>query len=120
MCNTAVERAALDPGAARYVDAYLDRLTNAFRHALSNGQQSGHLDPGADLDELAAFFTMALIGVVACIRAKAPPEQIRAACRVATSMLDGHPAAHRSAQREVALSAPHSWFSARRRSRRDR
>ena len=95
MCNTAVERAALDPGAARYVDAYLDRLTNAFRHALSNGQQSGHLDPGADLDELAAFFTMALIGVVACIRAKAPPEQIRAACRVATSVLGGHPAAHR-------------------------
>ncbi len=90
MCNTAVERAALDAGAGRYVDAYLDRLTNAFRHALSNGQQSNQLDPSADLDELAAFFTMALIGVVACIRAKAPPQQVRAACRVATSILDTH------------------------------
>ena len=40
MCNTAVERAALDPGARRYVDAYLARLTNAFRHSLNNGQQS--------------------------------------------------------------------------------
>ena len=88
MCNTAVERAALDPGARRYVDAYLARLTNAFRHSLNNGQQSGHLDPDADLDELAAFFTMALIGVVACIRAESQPEQVRAACRVAISMLD--------------------------------
>jgi TetR/AcrR family transcriptional repressor of nem operon len=88
MCNTAVERAALDPGAGRYVAAYLDRLTRAFRHALNNGQQSGQLDSHADLDELAAFFTMALIGVVACIRAEASPEQVRAACRVATSVLD--------------------------------
>ena len=90
MCNTAVERAALDAGAGRYVAAYLDRLTNAFRHALSNGQQSNQLDPNADLDELAAFFTMALIGVVACIRAKAPPEQVRASCRIATSILHAH------------------------------
>ncbi len=88
MCNTAVERAALDPGARRYVDAYLARLTNAFRHSLNNGQQSGQLDPDADLDELAAFFTMALIGVVACIRAESEPAQVRAACRVATRMLD--------------------------------
>jgi TetR/AcrR family transcriptional repressor of nem operon len=88
MCNTAVERAALDPGAGRHVAAYLDRLTTAFHHALHNGQQSGQLDSTANLDELAAFFTMALIGVVACIRAEAPPEQVQAACRVATSTLD--------------------------------
>ncbi len=87
MCNTAVERAALDPGAERYVAAYLDRLTKAFRHALSNGQQSGQLDPIVDLDDLAAFLTMALIGVVACIRAKAAPDQVRASCRVAMSVI---------------------------------
>jgi len=90
MCNTAVERAALDAGAGRYVAAYLDRLTNAFHHALSNGQQSNQLDSSADLDELAAFFTTALIGVVASIRAKAQPDRVRAACRVATSILDTH------------------------------
>ena len=44
----------------------------------------------ADLDELAAFFTTALIGVAACIRAEAPPEQVQTACKVATSMLDAH------------------------------
>ena len=88
MCNTAVERAALDPGARRHVDAYLDRLTRAFRHALTNAQRAGDLDPVVDLDELAPFFTMALVGVAAITRAEAAPELVHAACRVATSVLD--------------------------------
>ena len=50
--------------------------------------ESGEVDADADLDELAAFFTTALLGVAACIRAEAPPEQIHAAARVATSVLD--------------------------------
>ena len=90
MCNTAVERGPLDPGAGRYVAAYLERLTRAFRHALTNAQQSGDVAEEADLDELAAFFTTALIGVAACIRAEAPSEQVHAATRVAASMLDAH------------------------------
>ena len=95
MCNTAVERGALDPASGRYVAAYLDRLTRAFRTALENGRLAGDVDPEVDLDEMAAFFTTALIGVAACIRAEAPPDQVHAACRVATSTLDAHrPAAH--------------------------
>ena len=90
MCNTAVERGALDPASGQYVAAYLDRITRAFRHALDNAERSGEIDQTADLDELAAFFTTALIGVAACIRAKAPPEQVHAACRMATSILDMH------------------------------
>ncbi len=90
MCNTAVERSALDPGSKRHVTAYLERLAQAFRHALSNAQRSGEIERDADLDELAAFFTTALIGVAACIRAEAPPAQVRAACRVTTSILDEH------------------------------
>jgi TetR/AcrR family transcriptional repressor of nem operon len=88
LCNTAVERAALDPGARRHVDAYLDRLTQAFRHALTNAQRAGDLDPAVDLDELASFFAMALVGVAAIIRAEAAPELVRAACRIATGVLD--------------------------------
>ncbi len=87
LCNTAVERAALDPASAGHVDAYFERLTGAFHHALANGQRSGELDPTADLDELASFLTTALIGVAASIRAQAPPEQVRAACRVTLSVL---------------------------------
>lgn len=90
LCNTAVERAALDPGSKRYVAAYLERITSAFRHTLSNAQRSGEIDANADLDELAAFFTTALIGVAACLRAEAPPKQVQAACNVATSVLDAH------------------------------
>jgi TetR/AcrR family transcriptional repressor of nem operon len=90
MCNTAVERGALDPASGRHVAAYLDRITRAFRNALENGRRSGEIGETADLDELAAFFTTALIGVAACIRAEAPPEQVNAACRVATSVLDSH------------------------------
>ena len=96
MCNTAVERAALDPASGRHVAAYMDRITRAFRNALENARCAGDLDDIADLDELAAFFTTALIGVAASIRAEAPPEQVHAACRVATSILDAHkPAAQR-------------------------
>ena len=90
LCNTAVERGALDEGARRHVSAYLERLTAAFRHALDNGRAAGEIDPSADLDELAAFFTMSLIGVAALIRAEAPPAEVRAACRVATGMLESH------------------------------
>ena len=90
MCNTAVERGALDPGSGRYVAAYQERLTRAFRHALDNARRAGEIDQTADLDELAAFFTTSLIGIATCIRAEAPPEQVHAASRVATSVLDAH------------------------------
>ncbi|NNC91107.1 MAG: TetR/AcrR family transcriptional regulator [Acidimicrobiia bacterium] len=91
MCNTAVERGALDPGSARHVAAYLNRLTRAFHHALENAQRSGAIGPDADLDELAAFFAMALVGVAACIRAEASPAEVHAACKVATSILGQRP-----------------------------
>ena len=88
LCNTAVERAALDPASGRFVADYFDRLNRAFRNALENGRASGDIDEAADLDDLSAYFTMALIGVAASIRAEAPSAHVHAACRVATSMLD--------------------------------
>jgi hypothetical protein len=96
MCNTAVERGALDPASGKYVAAYLDRLDRAFGNALRNGQRSGDIDQAADLDELAAFFTTVLIGIAACIRAEAPSQQLQAASRVATRMLDAQVPAPRS------------------------
>ncbi|MEM7337804.1 MAG: TetR/AcrR family transcriptional regulator [Actinomycetota bacterium] len=89
LCNTAVERAALDPEIEPYVSAYLDRLTTAFRDALESGVSAGDLAASADLDSLAAYFTAAMIGVIACTRAKAQPAAIQAACAVATTVLDG-------------------------------
>ena len=95
MCNTAVERGALDPGSGRYVDAYLERLTLAFQHALSNAQQGGEIDPTVDLDELAGFLTTALIGMAASVRAKAPPAQLWAAYKVVTGVVNALPAPER-------------------------
>jgi TetR/AcrR family transcriptional repressor of nem operon len=88
LCNTAVERGTLDPGAQRHVADYLERLTTAFRQALENGRRAGQIGDHVDLDQLASYFTTALIGVAACIRAAAPPAQVKAACTVATSILD--------------------------------
>ena len=89
MCNTAVERGALDPASGRFTTAYLGRISNAFRNALENAVRSGEIDKEADIDDLAAFFTTALIGVAAYIRAEAPPEQLHAAANVPMTVLDG-------------------------------
>ena len=88
MANTAVERAALDPGSARFVDAYLERLTVGFRRALETARKRGSVRAGADLDDLAAFFAMSVIGISALLRAKATPDQIHAASRGVLRVLD--------------------------------
>lgn len=85
MCNTAVERGALDPGLQRFVDAYLARLTRAFRGALD---RAGEGNPASELDELSRFLTTALIGIAASVRAQAPSEQVWSAYRVVASMLE--------------------------------
>jgi TetR/AcrR family transcriptional repressor of nem operon len=88
MANTAVERAALDPGSARYVDAYLVRLEGGFRRALENARVDGTLCEAVDPDAMAAFLAMSVVGISALIRAKAPPEMIHSASQTVTSMLE--------------------------------
>lgn len=88
MANTAVERAALDPGSAKFVDAYLERLTRGFRNALENAQGDGDVGPTANLDDLAAHFVNSVVGISALLRAKATPELMYAASRGATSVID--------------------------------
>ena len=87
MANTAVERAALDPGSAKFVDAYIERLGKAFRRALETALREGEIDPDANLDDLAAHFVNSVVGISALLRAKATPAQMYAAGRGATSML---------------------------------
>ena len=90
MCNTAVE-GALDPGSGRFVAAYLERITQSFRHALSNAQQGGEIDQTVDLDEMAGFLTTVLIGMATSIRAEAPPHQLWTAYKVVTRVIDALP-----------------------------
>ena len=89
MCNTAAERGALDPRTGRFVAEYLERINQAFRQALQNGQESGEINNEVDLDEMAGFLTTALIGVAASVRAEAPPAQVWASYHVISTMLDG-------------------------------
>lgn len=88
MANTAVERAALDPSSAKFVDAYLERLSRGFSNALENARVDGVIDEGENLDDLAAHFVNSVVGISALLRAKASPEQMYAAGRGATSMLN--------------------------------
>ncbi|MGR3813015.1 MAG: TetR/AcrR family transcriptional regulator [Cognatishimia activa] len=88
MANTAVERAALDPGSAKFVDAYLSRLQAGFRQALENGKDQDAVNPAADLDALASYFAMSVVGVSAMIRAKAPSRMVHDACREIVGRLD--------------------------------
>ena len=87
MANTAVERAALDPRSAQFVNAYLERLTKGFRNALENAKVDGDVDANANLDDLAAHFVNSVVGISVLLRAKATTEQMYAASRGATSML---------------------------------
>ena len=87
MANTAAERAALDPGSAKFVEAYLARLFKGFRNALANAQAEGHISSQANLDDLAAHFANSVVGISVLLRAKATPEQMYAAGRGATSLL---------------------------------
>ncbi len=86
MANAAVERAALDPGSARFVDAYIARLTTGFRNALETARADCDVSPQASLDDLAAFFAMSVIGISALLRAKATPDQMYAASRGALTV----------------------------------
>lgn len=90
MCNTAVERAALDPASGRFATAYLERIRTAFRRTLANAQRDRDLADAANIDELASFLTTALIGIAASVRAEAPSDQVHAAARVAVSALDAY------------------------------
>ena len=87
MANTAVERAALDPGSAQFVDDYLARLDAGFRNALENSKKNGAIARNANVDDLAAHFVNAVVGISALLRAKATPEQMYAASRGVTSVL---------------------------------
>ncbi len=87
MANTAVERAALDRGSAKFVDAYLGRLSKGFRNAVENAKMEGNICDNANLDDLTAHFVNSVVGISALLRAKASPEQMYAAGRGATSML---------------------------------
>ena len=88
MCNTAVEFGPDDPSGAEFVKNYFDRIASAFHAALEHAQRQGDIDASARLTEEARFFTACVLGMFVMLRAKAPPEVIESAARVAVEHLD--------------------------------
>ncbi|MEM7095009.1 MAG: TetR family transcriptional regulator [Actinomycetota bacterium] len=88
LCNTAIERVTLVDESGDRVDAYFDRLNAAFGNALANAQRAGELDAEVDVDQMASFFTMSLLGIATMAKGRANPATIHAASRIALSLLD--------------------------------
>jgi len=88
MCNTAVERAALDPDSAVHVDHYFDRFTRAFEAALIRSRDEGAMADNVNIPDVAGYLTTCMVGISACIRANAPVEQIQATTNMVHRTLD--------------------------------
>ena len=87
LCNTAVERSAIDDATRPFVDRYIRRLTDAFRNALENAQRSHEI--GAEVDPIAQarFLTSAVLGIAVLVRAKSAPAIVEGAAQVALAHL---------------------------------
>ena len=85
MCNTAVELAPHDAGAAAKVQAHMTFLRNAFRSPLSEGQRAGELAEDKDIDALAEFLTATAYGVGFLVRAGCSDAYVRRHVRTALS-----------------------------------
>lgn len=83
MVNTAAEMAADDPEAAQKVQGYLDRLTQAFRHALDRGRRQDELAEDFDIDGFAAYLTGVVLGLSTYMKTPASHDAIATYVRTA-------------------------------------
>jgi TetR/AcrR family transcriptional repressor of nem operon len=88
LCNTAVEFGSEDPGGARFVQRYFERLSEAFHAALKNAHSQGEVRGSVDPRKEAHFFTASVLGLFVMLRAKAPPAVIENAMKVAIEHLE--------------------------------
>jgi TetR/AcrR family transcriptional regulator, transcriptional repressor for nem operon len=78
-CNAAIELAPTSDTSQVSTDQYMARVSNAFRNALANAQAQGRLKEGTPVQELAAFLTVTVTGMLVLIRAGSDPAYLRAA-----------------------------------------
>jgi TetR/AcrR family transcriptional repressor of nem operon len=88
LCNTAVEFGPVDPGGARFVQRYFERLSRAFYVALENAHNRGELLNSVKPREEADFFTASVLGLFVMIRANAPATFIENAAKIAIDHLE--------------------------------
>lgn len=87
MCNTATELALHDDLVSEKVNHYLQRLTRAFRKALTNAQQQNEIQSDLNLDDYAKYLTGVVLGLCVYARSQVEPEIIASYVRVALKAL---------------------------------
>lgn len=88
MCNTATEMAAQDGQVAEKIDRYFQRLTKAFRKALTNAHQHNEIKSDINVDDYAKYLTGVTLGLCVYARSQVAPEAIASYVRVALMALD--------------------------------
>ena len=78
-CNAATEQAPTPAHSQATTARYAERLTAAFATALTNAEAAGRLQPDVDVDELARFFTVLLLGMFVLLRAGGDAALLRGA-----------------------------------------
>ena len=89
LCNTAVEFAAADPSGAGLVQRYFERLSRAFRSALTNARDGQEIGSSVDVSAEAESLTATVLGLFVMLRAQAPSAAIKGAVSVAVGHVDG-------------------------------
>ena len=87
MCNTATELALHDDQVAAKIDSHIQRLTKAFRKALSNARQSQEIKSDINIDDFAKYLTGVMLGLCVYARSQVNPETIESYVRVALTTL---------------------------------
>lgn len=87
-CNAATEQAPTPARSRATTTAYADRLTAAFGTALGHAEQAGRLVPDVDVDELARFLTVLVLGMFVIMRAGGDPVLLRGAAAQGLARLD--------------------------------
>ena len=83
LCNSATERAAHDAASFSFVEAYLERIASAFRHALSNARRDGDIKGAVNISEEGYFFATVLLGFFVLLRSRAAPKILRQSSKAA-------------------------------------
>jgi TetR/AcrR family transcriptional regulator, transcriptional repressor for nem operon len=91
MCNSATELAPHDSAVAAKVDTYVQRLTSAFRGALTNAQQRGELNGLLEVDAAAHYLTGTVIGISVYVKTPVQRASIAQYAQLALSLLAPNP-----------------------------
>ncbi|NET51482.1 MAG: TetR/AcrR family transcriptional regulator [Merismopedia sp. SIO2A8] len=86
--NAAVEVCSRDAEASDCIRQSLQRVEQAFRHALHNAQQRGEIAAGADVGALASFFTCTMQGFRVMSKVNPDPQVLHNVVSTALSLLE--------------------------------